>query len=181
MHPPSHLRTWVPTTRPSSPSCSALLPSLPATPAEQRLGYDLANSWAAFAATGNPTPPGQPSWPPVLPGLQVMAIDTGNWTVTSPQSTATCPFWDSVYGSPKHSFACSAPYLQCNPAALVPCCTYGFSCLRHTRSASCAAGNATAATDEYLCVSGSADPLSGRRGRVLPSNLPLPRFHVELK
>ena len=71
----------------------------PLTSAEQRLGEQMDQYWAAFARTGNPKVPGQVAWPAVTPDAHPV-LDfhpTGNIVSTSFVAEHQCNFWSTVF------------------------------------------------------------------------------------
>lgn len=71
----------------------------PLTSAEQRLGEQMDQYWAAFARTGNPTVPGQAAWPAVTSAAHPV-LDfhpAGNVVSTSFVAEHQCGFWSTVF------------------------------------------------------------------------------------
>jgi para-nitrobenzyl esterase len=72
----------------------------PLSPAQQQLGAQMDQYWAAFARTGNPNVPGQVSWPRVNSGAhQVLDLHpTGNTASTAFPAEHQCGFWAGLFG-----------------------------------------------------------------------------------
>ena len=71
----------------------------PLTSAQQRLGEQMDQYWAAFARTGNPRVPGQVTWPAATPGAHPVLEfrPAGNTVSTSFTAEHQCGFWSAVF------------------------------------------------------------------------------------
>lgn len=71
----------------------------PLSSAEQRLGEQMDQYWAAFARTGNPTVPGQAAWPAVTAGAHpVLGLHpAGNSVSASFTAEHQCDFWSTTF------------------------------------------------------------------------------------
>lgn len=64
---------------------------------ETALAAFMGSAWGALAATGDPTPPGGPAWPPfTADGDEHMVLDGGAIAPGAGVRTEDCDFWDSL-------------------------------------------------------------------------------------
>jgi carboxylesterase type B len=68
------------------------------TPAEQELSRQMVAYWGAFAKSGSPNAPGQPTWPAYSSTAKMMSLRPGHQTQTITASTYStehqCTFWN---------------------------------------------------------------------------------------
>ena len=71
----------------------------PLSSAEQRLGEQMDQYWAAFARTGYPAVPGQAAWPAVTAGAHpVLGLHpAGNSVSASFTAEHQCDFWSTTF------------------------------------------------------------------------------------
>ncbi len=64
---------------------------------ETALAAFMGSAWGALAATGDPTPPGGPTWPPfTADGDEHMVLEGGTIAPGAGVRTEDCDFWDSL-------------------------------------------------------------------------------------